>query len=115
MAMPRDRMKVLGRRIKGSREGARKRDLTREWLDLLLYDSEEDGDEGFDEGEEEQLQPRVGEDAEETGRGALKLECLRKDWENWDEKGQRRGDTMRPWRYDESGESDKRGRIIWRD
>ena len=37
----------------GSRDGARKRGLTREWLDLLFYDSEEDADESFDEGEEE--------------------------------------------------------------
>ena len=105
----------------GSSEGARKGGLTmtREWLDLMFYDSEEDGDEGFDEGGEEQLQPRVGEGdewrgrrledvVEETGRGT-RLERLHKDWENWDEKGQRRGDTKRPWRYDERGESPTRG------
>ena len=54
----------------GSSEGARKGGLTmtREWLDLMFYDSEEDGDEGFDEGGEEQLQPRVGEGDEWRGR-----------------------------------------------
>ena len=105
----------------GSSEGARKGGLTmtREWLDLMFYDSEEDGDEGFDEGGEEQLQPRVGEGdewrgrrledvVEETGR-RTRLERLHKDWENWDEKGQRRGDTKRPWRYDERGQSPTRG------
>ena len=37
-----------------SREGERKRGLTREWFDfrdMLFYDSEVDGDEGFDEDE----------------------------------------------------------------
>ena len=135
-------------------EGAKKWVLTRQWMDLFFYDSEVDGDEGFEddgeeereqprvedergerltkgterdssmrvhpgEGEEEQLQPRVGEEdewrgrtrgdfVEETGR-RTKLESLHKDWETWDEKGLRRGDTKRPWRFDERGESSTRG------
>ena len=75
----------------GSREGASKGGLTREWLDMLFYDSEEDRDEGFDEDEEEQRQLGVGEDAEETGRGA-RIESLCRDWESWDEKGQGGGE-----------------------
>ena len=43
----------------GSREGARKGGLTREWLDMMFYDTEEDGDEGFDEDECEERQPGV--------------------------------------------------------
>ena len=95
----------------GSGEGAKTACLTRRWLDMLFYDSEEDEDEGFeDEGEKEGLQLRVGEEdewresrqeaVEETDRGG-KLEALHKDWEDWDEKGQRGGDTKKPWRFEE--------------
>ena len=43
----------------GARKGglAREGGLTREWLDMLFYDSEEDGDEGFDEDGFDQQQP----------------------------------------------------------
>ena len=97
----------------GNSGGARKGGvtMTREWIDLMFYDTEEDGDEGFDEGGEEQLQPEEREQprvederGERRGRGRTKLESLHKDWETWDEKGLSRGDTKRPWRFDEGGE-----------
>ena len=79
---------------------------TRQWMDLFFYDSEVDGDEGFeDDEEEEREQPRVEDErGERRGRGRTKLESLHKDWETWDEKGLSRGDTKRPWRFDEGGE-----------
>ena len=79
---------------------------TRQWWDLFFYDSEVDGDEGFeDDEEEEREQPRVEDErGERRGRGRTKLESLHKDWETWDEKGLSRGDTKRPWRFDEGGE-----------
>ena len=90
----------------GARKGGLTMTMNRQWWDLFFYDSEVDGDEGFeDDEEEEREQPRVEDErGERRGRGRTKLESLHKDWETWDEKGLSRGDTKRPWRFDEGGE-----------
>ena len=60
-------------------EGANKWVLTRQWIDLFFYDSEVDGDEGFeDDGEEERAQPRVEDErGDRLTRGTERDSSLR--------------------------------------